>query len=62
MTEKHTENSERADDSVLTVFVYRQPDGVTQIRAPEIEDEAVVVDMLTEALRAMSEGEQVVTQ
>jgi hypothetical protein len=57
-----SENNERADDGVLTVFVYRQPDGVTQIRAPEIEDEAVVVDMLTEALRAMSEGEQVVTQ
>jgi hypothetical protein len=50
-----------ADADVLTVFVYRQPDGTTQVRAP-FDDAELVVDMLTEALRAMTEGDPVVTQ
>lgn len=48
-------------DEVVTVFVYRQPDGTTQVRS-ESDDAELVVDMLTEALRAMSEGEKVTTQ
>lgn len=52
----------QAMGGVRTVFVYRQPDGVTQVRAPDINDADVVVDMLNEAQRAMTEGEQVVAQ
>ena len=49
-------------DAVITVFVYRMPDGKTQVRAPDVDDSALVIDMLSEALRAMTEGEEVRTQ
>ena len=39
-----------------TLYVYRWPDGRTQVRAPDITDPADVIDMLQEALRAMTEG------
>lgn len=42
--------------SPLIVHVYRMPDGSTQVRAPEINDPDLVIDMLNEAIRAMTEG------
>lgn len=46
-------------ERVATVYVYRLSDGRTQVRAPDIQDSEVVVEMLEEALRAMSEGSPV---
>ena len=46
-------------ERVATVYVYRLSDGRTQVRAPDIQDSEVVVEMLQEALRAMSEGSPV---
>jgi len=39
----------------LTVYVYRTADGKTQVVAPDIDDAALVIDMLEMALEAMSE-------
>lgn len=51
------------DADTLTLYVYRQPDGTTQVRAPGIDDAEVAIDMLNEALRAMGDdGTKVVTQ
>lgn len=43
----------------LVVHVYRMPDGSTAVRAPEINDPDLVIDMLNEAIRAMTEGTRV---
>ena len=43
-----------------TVYIYRHADtGVTQVRAPDINDKELVIDMLEEGLRAMHEGTEV---
>ena len=44
---------------VATLYVYRLSDGRTQVRAPDIQDSEVVIEMLEEALRAMREGSPV---
>lgn len=52
---RHSENPGGVD----VAYLYRYPDGTTQIRAPGIEDGEVVTDMLKEGLRAMSEGTKI---
>lgn len=47
-------------NDVLTVFVYRHPDGRTQVRCTDTDDFDLVIDMLSEALLAMSDGSPVV--
>ena len=47
---------------MITVYVYRQDDGTTQVRCTDTDDFEIVIDMLHEALRAMEEGESVVSQ
>lgn len=47
---------------MITVYVYRQDDGTTQVRCTDTNDFKLVIDMLHEALRAMEEGESVVSQ
>ena len=54
--------SSAKEKGAITVFVYRHDDGTTQVRAPGIDDSELVVDMLEEGLRAMSEGDAVATQ
>jgi hypothetical protein len=46
-------------EDIKCLYVYRTPDGKTQVMAPEIDDPDLVVDMLEEALRAMHEGEPI---
>ena len=46
---------------MITVYVYRQDDGTTQVRCTDTNDFETVIDMLQEALRAMNEGEPVRT-
>jgi len=41
---------------VAQVFLYRNSDGFTQVMAPEINDPQLVIDMLEEGIRAMTEG------
>lgn len=45
----------------IVVYVYRYEDGRTQVRAPDVSDTSLVVDMLTDALRAMRDGSPVIT-
>lgn len=46
-------------EPVPTVYLYRQPDGNTQVMAPNINDPAFVIDMLEEGIRAMNEGQPI---
>ena len=46
---------------MITVYVYRQDDGTTQVRCTDTEDFELVIDMLNEAIRAMEDGEPVRT-
>jgi hypothetical protein len=46
---------------MITVYVYRQDDGVTQVRCTDTDDFELVIDMLNEAIRAMEDGEPVRT-
>lgn len=41
------------------VYLYRHEDDSTQVRAPHINDHALVRDILCEGLRAMDEGSPV---
>ncbi len=50
------------DDRTVVVYVYRLPNGVTQVRAPDVSDPELVKDMLREGLRAMDEGRPVTRQ
>ena len=45
--------------AVPTVYLYRQPDGNTQVMAPNINDPALVIDILEEGVRAMNEGQPI---
>lgn len=47
---------ETAQQEVPTVYLYRQHDGNTQVMAPDINDPTLVIDMLEEGIRAMTEG------
>jgi len=49
-------------DQVITVYVYRHPDGKTQVRAPDTSDVDLVIHMLEEGIRAMQEGTEVKRQ
>jgi hypothetical protein len=46
-------------EAVPTVYLYRQPDGSTQVMAPNINDPALVIDILEEGIRAMDEGQPI---
>jgi hypothetical protein len=46
-------------EAVPTVYLYRQPDGNTQVMAPNINDPALVIDILEEGVRAMNEGQPI---
>jgi hypothetical protein len=46
----------------IVLMVYRWPDGRTQVRAPDLDDHETAIDMLQQALLAMTEGEKVTTQ
>lgn len=46
---------------MITVYVYRQDDGTTQVRCTDTDDFELVIDMLNEAIRAMEDGEPVRT-
>ena len=47
-------------NEIPTLYVYRLENGVTQVMAPEINDSSLVIDMLEQALVAMSdEGHQI---
>ena len=46
-------------DQIPTVYLYRHPDGLTQVMAPTINDPALVMDMLKEGVRAMAQGQPV---
>ena len=46
---------------MITVYVYRQADGTTQVRCTDTDNFETVIDMLHEAIRAMEEGEPVRT-
>jgi hypothetical protein len=43
-----------------SVYIYRTDEGFTQVMAPKINDHDLVIDMLQEGLRAMTEGEPIV--
>jgi len=43
------------------LYVYRYEDGRTAVRAPGLDDEFLVRDMLSEAIRAMDEGQPVLS-
>ena len=47
-------------EPVPTIYVYRQPDGSTQVMAPDINNPGLVIDMLEEGIRAMSEGRPII--
>ena len=46
---------------MITVYVYRQDDGTTQVRCTDTDNFELVIDMLNEAIRAMEDGEPVRT-
>ena len=46
-------------EQAKTLYIYRQPDGSTQVMAPTINDPSLVIDMLEEGIRAMAEGKPV---
>ena len=46
-------------EQATTLYIYRQPDGSTQVMAPTINDQSLVIDMLEESIRAMTEGKPV---
>lgn len=48
-----------AQQQFPTIYIYRQPDGNTQVMAPNINDPALVIDMLEEGIRAMTEGQPI---
>lgn len=45
-----------AQPQVPTIYIYRQPDGSTHVMAPNIDAPLLVIDMLEEGIRAMTEG------
>lgn len=53
---------QEAGDDTQVLYVYRYSDGRTQVRAPHINDPALVIDMLEQALEAMHNGRKVETQ
>jgi hypothetical protein len=53
---------EQSEQVFATLYVYRYCDGKTQVRSPDCDDAALVIDMLEEALRAMRDGTPVRTQ
>lgn len=47
---------------MITIFVYRLDDGTTQVRCQDTSDADLVVDMLEDAILAITDGEKVQTQ
>lgn len=50
------------DGVYIPVYLYRFEDGTTQVRAPDTDDRELVIDILEEGLRCMSEGKTVEAQ
>lgn len=46
----------------LVVYLYRLPDGTTQVMAPGIHDTDLVVDILEMGISAMEEGQPIQRQ
>lgn len=47
---------------MITVYVYRQDDGTTQVRCTDTGDADLVIDMLEQALLAMTDGDPIEVQ